>query len=126
MRYRPFGATGAVISNLTFSLGIDAVARGPEATSELIYAALEAGINSYRLESADSVLAEAVGQALSNVDRALNTSGLSAVSKAQVRVELGDLRRLDAAYARVAPTSEDRIYLERRIVNLETRARVRR
>ena len=63
---------------------------------------------------------------LSNVDRALNTSGLSAVSKAQVRVELGDLRRLDAAYARVAPTSEDRIYLERRIVNLETRARVRR
>lgn len=63
---------------------------------------------------------------LSNVDRALNTSGLSAVSKAQVRVELGDLTRLAAAYARVAPTSEDRIYLERRIVNLETRARVRR
>ena len=63
---------------------------------------------------------------LSNVDRALNTSGLSAVSKAQVRVELGDLIRLAAAYARVAPTSEDRIYLERRIVNLETRARVRR
>ncbi len=71
MRYRPFGATGAVISNLTFSLGIDAVARGPDATSELIYSALEAGINSYRLESADSVLAEAVGRALANVDRKL-------------------------------------------------------
>ena len=63
---------------------------------------------------------------LSNVDRALNTSGLSAVAKAQVRVELGDLTRLAAAYARAAPTSEERSYLERRIVNLETRSRVRR
>jgi len=63
---------------------------------------------------------------LSNVDRALNTSGLSATSRAQVRVELGDLTRLAAAYARAAPTSEDRSYLERRIADLETRARVRR
>ena len=63
---------------------------------------------------------------LLNVDRALNTSGLSAPARAQVRVELGDLTRLVAAYARVAPTSEDRIYLAQRIANLETRARVRR
>lgn len=63
---------------------------------------------------------------LSNVDRALNTSGLTAVSKAQVRVELGDLTRLAAAYARAAPSNEERSYLERRIVNLETRSRVRR
>ena len=71
MRYRPFGATGASISNLTLSLGIDSVSRGPEAAHALIYAALEAGINSYRLETADPVLAEVVGQALANVDRKL-------------------------------------------------------
>jgi len=71
MRYRPFGATGAAISNLTFSVGIDIAARGPEVAHGLIYAALEAGINSYRLETADPVLAELVGQALSSVDRKL-------------------------------------------------------
>ena len=63
---------------------------------------------------------------LSNIDRALNTSGLNSVSKAQLRVELGDLTRLAAAYARAAPSSEERSYLERRIANLEIRARVRR
>lgn len=63
---------------------------------------------------------------LSNVERALASSGLNAALQAQVRVELGDLTRLDAAYARVAPTTEDRIYVERRIADLETRARVRR
>ncbi|RZJ83372.1 MAG: oxidoreductase, partial [Brevundimonas sp.] len=71
MRYRPFGATGASISNVTLSLGISAVSRGPEAASELIYGALEAGINSYRLETADPVLAEIVGHALSSVERKL-------------------------------------------------------
>jgi aryl-alcohol dehydrogenase-like predicted oxidoreductase len=71
MRYRPFGASGTSISNVTLSLGMDAVSRGPEAAAELIYAALEAGINSYRLESSDPVLAEVVGQALASVDRKL-------------------------------------------------------
>ena len=88
-----------------------------------------------RLDALDARLDTAIGggpvvvanQArLLNVERALSTSGLGAVSKAQVRVELGDLRRLDAAYARATPTSEDRSYLEGRIANLETRARVRR
>lgn len=63
---------------------------------------------------------------LSNIDSALRTSGLSALLQAQVRVEAGDLMRLDAAYARATPSSDDRSYLERRIVDLETRARVRR
>ena len=38
---------------------------------DLIYSALEAGINSYRLETADPVLAEVLGQALKHVDRKL-------------------------------------------------------
>jgi len=63
---------------------------------------------------------------LSNIDSALRASGLSAAAQAQVRVEAGDLTRLDAAYARTTPSSDDRSYLERRIVDLETRARVRR
>lgn len=63
---------------------------------------------------------------LSNVERALGASGLSAAAQAQLRVELGDLTRLDAAYARSTMTNDDRSYLERRIADLETRARVRR
>lgn len=71
MRYRPFGRTGAAISNITLSLGADALARGPAALHELIFTALEHGVNAYRLENADPVLAEVVGQALANVDRKL-------------------------------------------------------
>lgn len=63
---------------------------------------------------------------LSNIDRALSASGLNATAQAQVRVEVGDLTRLEAAYARATPSSDDRSYLERRIADLETRARVRR
>ncbi len=71
MRYRPFGGTGAAVSDLTLSLGIDTVSRGPDAAADLIYRALEAGINSYRLENADPVLVEIAGHALSSVDRKL-------------------------------------------------------
>lgn len=63
---------------------------------------------------------------LTNVERALSGSGLSAALQTQIRVELGDLTRLEAAYGRAAPSSDDRSYLERRITDLETRARVRR
>jgi len=63
---------------------------------------------------------------LSNVERALSASGLNAAAQAQVRVEAGDLTRLAAAYERATPTSDDRSYLDRRIADLETRARVRR
>ena len=63
---------------------------------------------------------------LANVDSALRTSGLSTAAQAQVRVEAGDLARLDAAYARTTPSSDDRAYLERRIVELETKAKVKR
>jgi len=71
MRYRPFGLTGQAVSCLTLSLGSRDIAGGPAAGRELIYSALEAGINSYRLETADSVLAEVLGEALRHVDRKL-------------------------------------------------------
>jgi aryl-alcohol dehydrogenase-like predicted oxidoreductase len=77
MRYRPFGATGASISTVTMSLGLDAISRGPEAASALIYSGLEAGINSYCMETADPVLAECIGRALHSVDRKLLNVGIT-------------------------------------------------
>lgn len=63
---------------------------------------------------------------LDAIFRALPTSGLSAAARAQLLVEHGDLVRLEAAYARLTPTAEERAYLESRLANLEARARVRR
>ncbi len=71
MRYRPFGASGGAVSSLTLGLGVDVLTRGEKPAHELIYAALEAGINAYSLETADPVLAEVLGHALANVDRKL-------------------------------------------------------
>lgn len=62
---------------------------------------------------------------LDAIARALPSSGLSASAQAQLRVEHEDLRRLEAAYARLNASADDRAYLERRIADLETRARVR-
>lgn len=63
---------------------------------------------------------------LDGIARALPSSGLSATARAQLLVEHGDLVRLDAAYARLQPSAEERAYLDRRISDLEMRARVRR
>lgn len=63
---------------------------------------------------------------LDAIFRALPASGLSTAARAQLLVEHGDLVRLEAAYARLTPTTEERAYLERRLANLETRARVNR
>lgn len=63
---------------------------------------------------------------LTNIASALTKSGLTVSQKAQLRVEHGDLVRLEAAYARTAPSSDDNAYLDRRITELETRARVKK
>lgn len=76
MRYRPFGGGGAAVSNVTLALGAEALARGPDQLKALIFAALEAGINSYILATPDRVLAEIVGQGLGHVERRLLTVGL--------------------------------------------------
>lgn len=55
---------------------------------------------------------------------AVPTSGLGTAARAQLMVEHGDLVRLEAAYARLTPTSDERAYLERRLSDLEKRARV--
>lgn len=60
------------------------------------------------------------------ITSAVPSSGLSTTAAAQLQVELGDLTRLEAAYGRTTPTADDRAYLERRLGDLETRAKVRR
>ena len=64
---------------------------------------------------------------LADIERALSSgSTLSRAEIDDIRVEHGDLVRLEAAYARAQPSSDDRAYLERRIGELAARARVRR
>lgn len=63
---------------------------------------------------------------LDAVLRALPSSGLSAAAQTQLRIEHEDLNRLAAAYERLTPSTDERAYLERRISELETRAKVRR
>lgn len=63
---------------------------------------------------------------LDAIARALPSSGLSFAAQTQLRVEHGDLSRLELAYARTSATADDRAYLDRRIAELEVRARIRR
>lgn len=77
MRYRPFGLSGAAVSNLTLSVGADLLTRGRGPALDLLYSALECGVNSYRLETADPVTAEVLGEALSHVERKLVCVGLT-------------------------------------------------
>lgn len=62
---------------------------------------------------------------LEAIARALPASGLPSSGQAQLRVEHGDLTRLAAAYRRSNPSQEDLSYLDRRLSDLESRARVR-
>ena len=64
---------------------------------------------------------------LANLETSVTTAERSgAVTRADaadIRVELGDLTRLEAAYSRTTPSSDDTAYLTRRIGELESRAR---
>ena len=62
---------------------------------------------------------------LDAITQALPSSGLSVAAKTQLRVEQQDLMRLEAAYARLTVSADERAYLDRRIAELEVRARVR-
>lgn len=65
-------------------------------------------------------------QRLDAIAAALTRNGLGASAVAQLRVEHGDLSRLEAAYARLTVSAADRAYLDARLADLETRARLRR
>lgn len=67
MRYRPFGQHSATVSAV--SLALTDAAMGEDERIALIYAALEAGINTFDIQSRDPEIARTVGDALSSVDR---------------------------------------------------------
>ena len=67
---------------------------------------------------------------LANIDAAVavneRSGAITRTEAADIRVEYGDLLRLEAAYSRTSPSVADRDYLTGRLGDLETRARVRR
>ena len=77
MRYRPIGASGAAVSTLCLTLGRSHLARGPAALGDLIFSALEQGINAYHLDCADPDLLRVAGDAFSHVERRLLWVSLS-------------------------------------------------
>ncbi len=87
-----------------------------------------------RLDALDTRVGDVGGSAsrprdssvrLEAIARALPASGLSSSGQAQLRVEHEDLTRLAAAYRRSNPSQNDLSYLDRRLSDLEGRARVR-
>jgi hypothetical protein len=62
---------------------------------------------------------------LDAIGRALPSSGLSNAAQAQLQIEYEDLSRLESAYSRLAVSAEEQAYLERRLGELEARARLR-
>lgn len=62
---------------------------------------------------------------LSAIADAITSSNLSSAAQAQLRVEHSDLSYLEAAYARLTITADDRRYLESRLSDLERRLQIR-
>lgn len=63
---------------------------------------------------------------LTAISGAIPSSGLSTALQTQLRVEVEDISRLEAAYSRFTISADDRAYLDRRLNDLEARARVSR
>lgn len=61
---------------------------------------------------------------LTAIERALTS--LSRTEQDRLRPQVEDITRLEAAYARSRPSNDDTAYLDRRLGELETQARVRR
>lgn len=83
-----------------------------------------------RLDALDARLPDAAyatltpRQRLDAINQALASNRLSTNVRAQLQVEYQDLARLEAAYARLNESADEQAYLDRRLAELETRARV--
>lgn len=88
--------------------------------------ALDARVGDMANSGGSGNVAQTPRARLDAIARALPSSGLSASAQAQLRVEHEDISRLEAAYARTNASADDRAYVERRLTDLETRARIRR
>lgn len=86
---------------------------------------LDARLDALDIRVGDTYAALTPRQRLDAIARALPTTGLSSAVRAQILVEYEDISRLEQAYARLNESAEEQAYLERRLTELETRARVR-
>lgn len=71
MRYRPFGRSGVVVSAVTLVIADELARRGQSRITDMINAALEHGVNSFHIETAQPEAAQALGQCLSVLERRL-------------------------------------------------------
>lgn len=62
---------------------------------------------------------------LAAIATAISSSNLTAAAQAQLRVEHSDLSYLEAAYARLATSADERRYLETRLSDLERKLQIR-
>ena len=62
---------------------------------------------------------------LSAIANAISSSNLPVAAQAQLRIEHGDLSYLEAAYARLDMTADERGYMESRLSDLERRLQIR-
>jgi aryl-alcohol dehydrogenase-like predicted oxidoreductase len=71
LRYRPFGRAGVSVSIVALALDDQSAKRSPDAMKDLIYAAMESGVNTFHVECCEPDALAAIGQALSAVERRL-------------------------------------------------------
>ena len=71
MRYRPFGRAGVSVSVIALTVDDRAGQRGANALGALIYAAMEAGVNTFHIESCEPEVLQTVGRSLEAVERRL-------------------------------------------------------
>lgn len=71
MRYRPFGRAGVSVSSVALVIDDRAGQKGSEALAGLVYAAMEAGVNTFHIESCEPEVLETTGQCLAAVERRL-------------------------------------------------------
>ncbi len=71
MRYRPIGKSATVVSALSLGLVEDGLKRGPADWTNLIFAALEQGINCFEVLTHSPAIAEGIARALTSVEREL-------------------------------------------------------
>jgi aryl-alcohol dehydrogenase-like predicted oxidoreductase len=71
LRYRPFGQAGVSVSVIALTVDDRAGQRGADALAGLIFAAMEAGVNTFHIESCEPEVLETVGRSLAAVERRL-------------------------------------------------------
>jgi aryl-alcohol dehydrogenase-like predicted oxidoreductase len=83
VRYRPFGLNGQAMSVLT--LALDRPGLKAAAVTELVFSALECGINSFELQAGDMEAARGLRDGLAAVERSIAVVGLRLSAAADPR-----------------------------------------